>query len=333
MGTGAMGKNRYKAAWTLFLLTLFSGSVSADRIDDAVALSRSTNRPLLAIGSAEFCGPCRKLHQTIETDPQLRPILENCVLLEMDSQTQEFRDFVNRFPADASLIPMVWVVLPNGTPIYAQSGGMTGTQLAGLLDQAIGYSGPRVQPGKTMLASAEVPVPANNDLDTILKSARNHAQNGNLIDAIQLVSPIAAMSGSSEQLVKARTYEARLESVISNWMSELGNQLDKNESVHGAAYRIAELYVELTDHPTLRNEANELLVRFETKPSTAVAVQQAKFLLKARFFEDKEDSRTAAANYTAVVSLDSKTPAAEFASHRLDELQERHAVKMTAQTR
>lgn len=328
-----MSNKRNQVAWTLFLLTLFSGSVSADRIDDAVALSRSTNRPLLAIGSAEFCGPCRKLHQTIENDPQLQPILKNCVLLEMDSQTQEFRDFVSRFPADASLIPMVWVVLPDGTPIYAQSGGMTGTQLAGLLDQAIGYSGPRVQPGQTMLATAEVAIPANTDLDEVLKSARTQAQNGNLVEAIQLVSPIAAMDGSSEQLIKARTYEARLEVVISNWMGELGTQLENNESVHGAAYRIAELYVELTDHPTLRNEARDLLTRFETQPSTEVAVKQAKFLLKARFFEDKEDARTAAANYNAVLTLDAQTPAAEFASNRLGQLQERHAVKMTAQTR
>ena len=114
-----MGKFLTRSVCTFLVFGVFGGMASADRIDDALALSKSTNRPLLAIGSADFCAPCRKLHQTIESDPQLQPILQNCVVLEMDSQTQEFRNFVSRFPADASLIPMVYVVLPNGTPIYA----------------------------------------------------------------------------------------------------------------------------------------------------------------------------------------------------------------------
>lgn len=328
-----MGKNSKLSVCVFLVFCVLSGLAFADRIDDAIALSKSTNRPLLAIGSAEFCGPCRKLHHTIETDPTVKSILKDCVLLEMDSQTQEFQNFVSRFPADASLIPMVYVVLPDGTPIYAKSGGMTGTQLAGLLDHAVQSSGTRFQQSETMLASAEVTVPVNLELEAVLKAARTHAQNGNLIDAMRLVSPVAAMNGKSEECLKARTYQARLESVISNWMDDLGTQLENNESAHGAAYRIAELYVELPNHVELRQQARKLLDRFEGNPSTQVAVTQAKFLLQARFFEHSEDRRTAAENYNAVLELDPQTPAAEFATRRLGQLQERHAVKMTAQNR
>ena len=322
-----MGKFFTGYVAVLFTVVCLVGSVNADRIDDAIALSKSTNRPLLAIGGAEFCGPCRKLHKTIETDQQLQPILEDCVVLEMDSQTQEFRDFVQRFPADASMIPMVYVVLPSGNPIYAQSGGMTGSQLAGLLSEAVSYSRPAVQP-KALLASAELSIPAA-EIASVLQSAREQAQVGNLVQALHLVSPIADMDGDSELVVKARGYEAKLNNVISNWMSELGTQMENNESIHGAAYRIAELYVELPDHPVLQEQARKLLIRFGRRESTRVAVQQAKYLLKARYFEDKEDVRNAMENYSAAVGLDSLSPAASFAENRLSHLQEKQAAKMT----
>jgi len=316
---------------SVFFLQLFCSNVLADRIDDAIALSQATNRPLLAVGGADFCGPCRKLHKTIATDPQLQPLLENCVVLEMDSQTQEFQNFVNRFPADASMIPMVYVVLPDGHPIYAQSGGMDGTKLAGLLRNAIDSSTP--QNNNTMLASASEEVSGGVDLEEMLQSARVHAQGGKLIDALEIVSPIAAMQGQSPQIAKARAYQTRLESVISQWMTDLAFQLERSESVHGAAYRLAELYVRTPDHPQLRNQARDLLQRFETETVTRVPVKQAKYLLKARYFEDNGDTRNALAQYEAVVTIDKSSPAGEFANRRLASLQDRVAAEMTVQSR
>jgi len=298
-------------------LTFLANGAAADRIEDALAASRNMNRPLLAIGTTETCEPCRALHQTLRNDTDLQPLLAECVVLSMNAESAEFSDFVARFPADARMVPMVYVVLPNGNPMYAQSGGLTGSQLSGLIKEASSYCDR----------------PSNLDLATferVLESARSEARKGHLIQALHAVDPMANMSGSALQITKARSYQKKLTEAINQWLLDLDQQMSTGDGVYGAAYRVAELYVELPEHKDIHETAGELLRRYQGHSETKNAVLQAKNLLKARFYEDHQSCEKALENYGNVVRIDASTPAAGYARDRMSVVQEKLNRKKTA---
>ncbi len=321
------------ASLTMALAMTFSlgGRIArADRVDEALALSRETDRPLLAIGSSDFCGPCRQMADMLANDARLQPLLKQCVVLKLDSQSEEFHHLVARYPADASMIPMVYIVLPNGNPMYAQSGGLETEQMLGLLSEAVGYSRPT-----SLVAASSTPTPnpalriPTADVEAILEVARQQAKIGHLVKSLKLVAPIASQSDETEVVLKARLYQSSLNQAIGQWMNELADQIDRKESVHGATYRIAELYVALPGHPKLRKQAGTLLIHLERQPATRDPVRQAKFLLKARYLERANAFQRAADAYAQAIQIDDASPSAKFAQKQVDRLQKRKSVQMT----
>ena len=306
-----------RSGWvfSLLALILLSATTSADRIHQALRHSTTSGRPLLVIGSSESCGPCRRLQAEMNSR-DLQDVLNQCVVLKLDGRSSEFAKFVRRFPADARLLPMVYVILPDETPMYAQSGSMSGEALKGLLAEAISYS--------TTIPASE----PSADYQTILATARTRAKSGELIEAMQQLQQLSGHQLPAEIQVKFLTYQDRLKSAMQQWLSDLDQQMQRGKLVHGAAYRIAEVYLELSAYKEVHAAAGKLLRRYENQTETSTAVLQAKHLLVARYHEEHRLGHKAMRHYLRVVTIDDTSPAGYYAKERMTKLRRKLADKL-----
>lgn len=267
-------------------------------------------RPVLVIGSSDYCGPCRALHRTLAEDALVRQLLESCLHRELDVQSSEFVTFAEQFSLDVQAIPMVCIILPDGSTMYAKSGGLAAPQLSQLLQLAIQRA---AEHGPSASSLAGTP--------QLLTAARDRAREGELIDCLQLLQqwqrtrsePVSPALLAESQSLEQETLAATL-----SWIRQLDELMRRPESMHGAAYRVAELYVELPAYAEVRRAAGGVLRRHELQPGTRTAVRQAKSLLVARYHEHQRTFPRALQSYWEVVRLDHSTPAGRFAQRRIE---------------
>ena len=315
----------------LFLIAatfVFANTVNAGEVEAAFAKSQELNRPLLAIGSSTFCRPCRELHSMLESDVELQKLLKKCVVLKVDSQTADYQNLTSRFSVDASKIPMVYIVLPNGTMMYGSVGKPSNFELSNLLLEAISYASSTGASSTNQMAAQSTSaahdiILSDASLEDLLVQSRESARSGQLIKAIRLLRPVARLDADSESVRRAKAYVAKLERAIDLWLGDLDAQINDGESIHGAIYRVAEVYVELPEVKNLRKVSGEMLKRYQRDPSTRRAMQQAKHLLKAKFNEDRKECERALVNYRTVVNIHAQSPAAKYALSRIRTVQKK----------
>jgi thioredoxin-like negative regulator of GroEL len=281
-------------------------------IDDALATARLTGRPILAIVSSPSCGPCRELRRVIHEDQDLRPLLNELVLLEMDAAGDEYQRFVRRFPGQHIGIPIVYLIGADGNVVYGCSGFLTGQQLRTLLVGVFERS-------REVFAQAQLV-----SFQEVVRDARLAAERGELARALQLVYPVAAEPIDADVVLIARSYRDQLVPTIDSWLSQLKGRMERLESPHGTAFQIAELYAQLpATCPRLRESAGRLLDRYEQRPETRLAVQQARGLVQAQIEESRDLAADAIRSYEHVVNLDPNSPAGLYARERLPALRGR----------
>ncbi len=297
--------------WTMWPAILAFPLVAwCHRIDDAMASAVQQQRPLFVLGSSPSCEPCRRLHATIDSDATIQRLLRHCEVVLLDAHSHEFAMFAARFPVDARMIPMIYVVMPDGSLLYGQSGLLERQHLAMLLGEAVRRSRPPATP-----PSAE---PSSSLADEqIMASAREHAKQGKLIPALKMVAPLAGRKHPTLQVAYAREYQRRLIEAVQQWLQDLDFQLSTGDSIYGAAYRVAEIHIELPEYRQIREKTDEMLRRYQAQTRTAMAVRQAKVLLRAHYFEAHQSPARALVEFERVVALDPSSPAADFARERM----------------
>ncbi len=305
--------------WTAGLVISTLSSVGwCHRIDDALASATREQRPLLVLGSSPWCDPCQRLHATIAADPTIQRLLRHCEFVPLDAQSQEFSAFAARFPVDARRIPMIYVVLPDGSLLYGQSGLLEGEQLAMLLNEAMRRARP-------VVPAAPVNSPTLATGEQVLATAREYARRGELLRALKTVAPLADRKDDTEQAAKARGYRQRLVVAVQQWLQDLDNQITSGNSIHGAVYRVADIHLASRQCRQIHATTHNLLRRYQSQPRTALAVRQAKALLRARYFERQELPERAVSEFERVVTLDPASPAAEFARHRMGAMRDQRS--------
>jgi hypothetical protein len=98
--------------------------------------------------------------------------------------------------------------------------------------------------------------------------------------------------------------------------------------MYGAAYRLAELYIALSDVPPLRELAGDMLVHYEQQESTRRAILQGKELVRARYFEEREMCKQALSSYERIVQIDAASPTAHHATHKIAVLRDKQRGKL-----
>ena len=299
------------------LTLLVTSSSMAGRIDKAMQMARDYGRPILALATSDQCAPCQKMKETLRQS-ELQPLLEKCIVLTMDAGSSEFKEFSNRFPADTSIVPMVYVILPDGSQMYSQGGMLEQDVISGLLSEAVSYSTATKQTTDETLYRR------------VLDAAKQKARERKLIEATKMTAGLAKRSGDYAVLQESREYRDRLLEAVRQWLQDLDQQMLDEQAAHGAAFRIAQIFVELREFDDIHEMSRQLLVTYDQNSETRPAVAQAKHLLKARYRQSDNLCKEAIESYQTVVDLDPESTSGRFAAQQILVLRRKLAEKLTA---
>lgn len=82
-------------------------------LDEALAVAKAENKPIVLDLNAEWCAPCRQLERLTFPDPKVKALLEQTVFLRID--TDKHPDIAQRLGVEG--LPDLRFVLPDGTII------------------------------------------------------------------------------------------------------------------------------------------------------------------------------------------------------------------------
>ena len=309
-------------AAAVFLIVLHHDiTVLALQPDEALELSSQTGKPLLALGTSVTCPPCQALQYHLRSEPSLRALLEKYVVINMDSSSPEFQSFVRRFPAQVRGVPMVYVVRPDGAMLYGRSGGLSPEGIQNLLSFGLEESGEALDSDHQQRFSA------------MLAISQRYQQEGELLKAIQVISSVAQHRGYAAAVRRARVLRDSLTESLRRRLATYDEKLMDSESMHGAAYRLAEMYVGLSKVPRLRESVATRLVHHEQQKSTRSAILQGVELVRARYFEQRELRKRALSSYERIIRIDKASPTAQHASQKIAILADKQRQKLAIRDR
>lgn len=304
-------KKRFFVALFFVLSLCFSNyQVFGAQPDEALRLAAETGRPLLATVTSPACPPCKVLKHNLATNRSVRSLAERYIVLDMAPHSPEFQAFLQKYPVEFRGVPMVFLIRPDGTSLYGRSGGMLSETLRGLLQFGLDESG-------TPLTSEQQQLFAE-----LLASAELHLRQGDLLEALRETTIVSEQPCLASSVLRSRNLRNSILAAVDDRLAKLDQRLVNGEALHGAAFRLVELYAGLADVTGLRDvsvreRAKAMLLHYQHQDSTRLAVAQGAHLVRAREHERRRTMDQAIASYHRIIALDEASPTAEHAVQRL----------------
>jgi thioredoxin-like negative regulator of GroEL len=313
---------RFSRWWPLLICALLSSWGWADQVwtesvTSAFRESSELGRPVLVLVTGAGCGPCQVLKQELHNLGTMGGAASHLVILELDVHGDSFRAFRQSHPDGfTGTIPMVYLFDAHGNQHYAQAGLIPRDQMQSLLQSALRSSGPPLDHHQVA------------QLRGTLAEVRTEARAGRLIAAWALLQVVTAEEGSAAVVKLGRKYERQLLEAMEELLTGLDQQLSDPAQAHAAAVRLAVIYVQARDVPSIQSRARAMLARYGHDPNTRDAVLQAKFLVRARVAEQRQQRDEAIVSYTQILKIDRESPIGLVAANRLPGIQA-HSVGST----
>jgi hypothetical protein len=125
------------------LVAISSVAQSAEllTIEQAMALSKATGRPILAMAGSKTCAPCQALLERLKTDRSIAPLVTQFVPLKIDTEEADWQEWASKYRPEGNGIPILYVVRADGEMLYGKSGSKTGNELPVFLNEHLKTSG------------------------------------------------------------------------------------------------------------------------------------------------------------------------------------------------
>ncbi len=110
-------------------------------IEQAMALSKATGRPILAMAGSKTCAPCQALLERLKTDRSIAPLVTQFVPLKIDTEEGDWQEWASKYRHEGNGIPILYVVRADGEMLYGKSGAKSGNELPLFLNEHLKTSG------------------------------------------------------------------------------------------------------------------------------------------------------------------------------------------------
>ncbi len=272
----------------------------------AIRNAQSTGRPLLIVGTLPTCGPCQQMKRQLANNPELQSTLESCVVLVIDADHPDFGKLVRHFGIPVDVVPMIYIVQADGSLTYGQAGALSNDRLVGLLQHAAYNCG---QPLDRSTAA---------ELETQLTSVRQLAKDGDLVQALRLLAPVAQRNSTAKVVRQARNYELQLLDAIEDRVIRLDAKIDDPASQYASAYQLISTYVSLpAQFETVRAHIAEVVKARDQNEATHLVVRQAHLLVQAHRARQANKLDMALEHYRSVVKIEPTSRAGKYAAAQL----------------
>ncbi len=277
--------------------------------DQAVALTKKTGKPLLAIGGTLNCPYCVKMAKQLETNEKLAPLASKFVILKIDTSTPLWKEWTDRYEVEGDGVPQVIILRGDGKQLYGKTGAPV--ELDQFLQRHLADAG-------KILSAQEL-----SDLDKLLKEAQKFFKRKDYAKAIELGQECVHSDCYAATVNEARKLLSQIEDRSRIVLKDAEKKLaSKDKSLEGAI-ALLELAKTFEKHSSASGPIAQTLEERQEDPAFAPLFAQAVLVTRAQQLEAAKKKDDALAAWREILSLHPDTPAATLAEKRVADLEKR----------
>ena len=277
--------------------------------EQAVALTRRTGRPLLAIGGTVNCVYCVRMAKQLESDEAVAPFAAKYVILKIDTGSRLWREWREKYDIDGDGVPQVVILRADGKQIYGKTGAPA--DLQAFLQQNLADAG-------VVLTSAELA-----DREKLLREAQKHLKKKDYAKATELGLECVQDDCHAAVVVEARKLIDNLDDRAVLGLKEAERKLASRDKTFEGALALLELEAAFGEHPSAKGRIQDALERHAAGEEKASLFMQARQVREAQRWETAKQRTEAIAAWKQVLDNHPNTPAAVLATRRLADLEKR----------
>ncbi|MHB1036699.1 MAG: tetratricopeptide repeat protein [Pirellulales bacterium] len=251
------------------------------------------------------------MKKRLYTDRRLSPLLAQFVPLDLKTNSPDWQAWARRYKCEGLGIPMVYVVRADGTQLYGRSGSLPDEALPLLLIEQIRQSGKAATPKQLALWSKAA------------EAARQYVDQGQIAKAVVRIVPFLGTGCYAAPAVALEKMAGQLGDEGRAKLARAEEKLAATESAFEGAAVLMEVNRQYAKLPPLKKPLTQTLAKYRKDPKTRELLKHAELFDRAKFYEENEQPKQAAAAYQLVISRYPDTAAAEMARAKLKELDEK----------
>lgn len=313
-----------KRRWTLAgaLALVCAGVAGAEAraalltIDEAVALSQQTGRPIFAVAGSKTCAPCQALIERLNTDLTIRPLAVQFVPLKVDTDGGEaWQKWASQYKHEGNGIPIIFIIRADGKMLYGKSGGMGSDALRQFMAQHLAQAG-RVFNEEEARLLAEALEKAKKAVEE-----EKTAEALKAVFAMKKLGPPGNLGSFAKAALEADELVKKLLEGAKAKIGEAQQQVTGGNASFDAVLALVETKRLFGTFPELRTELAAATKDLNKDETARELVKQAEALDKALALRDLPggDAKAASALKRVLESY-ADGPAAEAAKKHLEDL-------------
>lgn len=277
--------------------------------EQAVAMTRRTGRPLLAIGGTVNCVYCVRMAKQLETDESVAPAASKYVILKIDTGSRLWREWREKYDIDGDGVPQVVILRADGKQIYGKTGAPA--DLKGFLEQNLADAG-------LVLSSAELA-----DREKLFREAQKHLKKKDYAKATELGLECVQDDCHAAVVAEARKLLDNLDDRAVVGLKEAERKLASRDKTLEGALALLDLEVAFGAHPSAKGRVQDALARQTEGEGKADLFTQAREVREAQRLETAKQRPEAISAWKQILENHPETPAAALATRRLADLEKR----------
>lgn len=277
----------------------------SDPVDAVMSRAIHLGLPVLAVASTDSCEEAPRLKQRFVTDPAVQPLVARFAVVELRMSGEDkwtWKRWQQRFDTHRRQSPQMFVVRADGKKMFS---GDPPADLPSFLRHHAGQAGQPLAARQADLFTAQ------------LETAAHLQAEGNLAEAVRIVTPAARLPSFALPVVRSVAFRA---AAAKRLLAEI--QRVAAQPLQGAdLLAAAEMLVATADEyaatlPDVTRAARELLTEIGRDPAGRQTVRQAQLLHHAATAARRSAGRGLAL-YEQIIASHPDSPAAEVAAVRL----------------
>jgi hypothetical protein len=300
-------------ALTFAALSSLPAFAQLTSVEEAVALSQKTGKPILAMAGQQSCGACVALQERLTTDRSLAVFAGSFIPLKV--RTDEGADWgkwARKYPVEGNGIPKFYIIRADGTKMVAMQGAPPDNELPKMLAAAVDQSG-------RILKDSEIAL-----LDTSVTEAKEAVAAGSMAKAAVALAKLNSLgtlgdlkSYSALALEADALFKQVMEGAVKSIEEAKGKLADKETAFDGVL-TLVEGERAYVSFPPIKLVVNKSVKEAEKNAALEDAFKQARALDRARRLPPTGPTKSKAIEaYQTVITRYPGTPAERLAIEEL----------------
>jgi hypothetical protein len=253
------------------------------------------------------------LLERLNTDRSIAHLVAQFVPLKIDTGTNDWGSWAQKYPHEGNGIPIVYVVRADGELLFGRTGALRGPELGAMMTIALQRAG-RVLTEQQIAVVEEA---ANKAQQAV--GDGDHSQAVQALLAVRKVGTIGQLGSNAAAALKCDELVGELTELGKTVLTDMDQAFGSGELDLNLALSYLEAKRTYQPLPTLKTELATLSRKYERRPDVRDLLRQARPLDEILRKADEEPDKATEA-LKKLISASPDSPAAEIALARLNQM-------------